>query len=245
VDTAGYAVAFSGILSGTGGVIKLGPGKLTLSGANTYTGPTTVQAGTVELATTDAQAPVLTGGGADVQAGKLVFDYSGTSPYDTIHAILRTSFGTGSQVPFAQANGGLIYSTTGNGNYYLAETDDGVSAVTVQYAVGGDADLSGTVGMSDLTIVLNNYGSTSGTWSIGDFDYSSTIGMSDLTIVLSHYGMVLPGETVDVSSYANLSSEAVGMLSAAGFSVVPEPSSIVLLATCLGAIIAFAWRKRK
>lgn len=39
----------SGIISGTGGITKIGNGKLTLSGNNTYSGNTTVNAGTVEI----------------------------------------------------------------------------------------------------------------------------------------------------------------------------------------------------
>ncbi len=40
---------FAGVISGTGGLTKQGDGTFTLSGANTYTGDTTVSAGTLEL----------------------------------------------------------------------------------------------------------------------------------------------------------------------------------------------------
>jgi fibronectin-binding autotransporter adhesin len=50
VNTAGNAVTLSGPLSGLGGLNKLGTNTLTLSGANTYTGNTTVSAGTLALA---------------------------------------------------------------------------------------------------------------------------------------------------------------------------------------------------
>jgi autotransporter-associated beta strand protein len=51
--TVGYnnaSTTYSGVLSGPGSLIKVGTGTLTLSGANTYTGDTTVRAGTLELA---------------------------------------------------------------------------------------------------------------------------------------------------------------------------------------------------
>ena len=48
--TSGNAVTFSGVISGTGfDVTKIGLGKAVLSGANTYTGDTVVQAGTLSI----------------------------------------------------------------------------------------------------------------------------------------------------------------------------------------------------
>jgi autotransporter-associated beta strand protein/YVTN family beta-propeller protein len=49
VDTNGYDVEFSGEVSGVGGLTKTGTGKLTVSGANSYTGDTVVDAGTLEF----------------------------------------------------------------------------------------------------------------------------------------------------------------------------------------------------
>ena len=49
IDTAGYAVTLSGVLSGTGGLNKLGNGTLTLNAANTYSGSTSIKAGTIVL----------------------------------------------------------------------------------------------------------------------------------------------------------------------------------------------------
>lgn len=51
--TVGYnnsSTTYSGVMSGAGSLIKVGTGTLTLSGANSYTGNTTVSAGTLALA---------------------------------------------------------------------------------------------------------------------------------------------------------------------------------------------------
>jgi len=54
VTTAGHTATISSAIAGTGGLIKSGAGKLTLSGANTYTGATTVNSGTLEAAAAGA-----------------------------------------------------------------------------------------------------------------------------------------------------------------------------------------------
>ncbi len=50
------STTFAGVISGTGGLTKQGTGTLTLTGANIYSGPTTVSAGTLTLGTSNAIA---------------------------------------------------------------------------------------------------------------------------------------------------------------------------------------------
>src|SRR4029078_3661263 len=47
---------YSGVVSGTGGLTKQGSGIFTLSGTNTYSGNTTINAGTLKLGASDVIA---------------------------------------------------------------------------------------------------------------------------------------------------------------------------------------------
>ena len=84
LTSASFAVqsgSASAILDGSGATLtKTGPGTVTLSGVNTYTGLTTVNAGTLDLIGAGsgvAWNPVLApGSGANLNGGILVFDYS-------------------------------------------------------------------------------------------------------------------------------------------------------------------------
>ncbi len=64
------AQTLSGVISGTGTLIQNGPGALTLSGANTYTGPTFVVAGTLDI----SAAGSIAAGTVTIAAGTLELD---------------------------------------------------------------------------------------------------------------------------------------------------------------------------
>jgi autotransporter-associated beta strand protein len=57
INTGGYSVTFSTLLSGPGGLNKCGAGVLTLTVGNTYTGGTRISAGTLNLDFVSAGAP--------------------------------------------------------------------------------------------------------------------------------------------------------------------------------------------
>ena len=90
--------------------------------------------------------------------------------------------------------------------------------------IPGDANLDGRVSAADLNALGANYGSATGAWVKGDFNGIGGVSAADLNILGLHYGQ--------------------GPAPLASAAVVPEPSSIALLATG-GLALALVWRRRR
>src|SRR5205823_4127972 len=71
-------LTYGGVISGTGGLSKLGANILSLTGANTYTGVTTISAGTLQVGI-GATAGAIAGNVAN--SGALIFNRSDTVTY--------------------------------------------------------------------------------------------------------------------------------------------------------------------
>ena len=72
--------AFSGVIETKIGLQKVGNGTLTLTGASTYSGPTTISAGTLSITTIKNGTTASSLGKSSIYAGNLVFD-GGTLQY--------------------------------------------------------------------------------------------------------------------------------------------------------------------
>jgi len=162
----------SGIISESGGSFgleKIGSGTLFLTAANTYTGGTTVSAGTLRLGTggslTSTGALTLNGGTFDLNgnnatigtlsgtfstlaigSGNLTINQAGTSPY----------YGT------ITGTGGLIFN--GPGTLALNGQDNHTGSITVN---GGSLTVMTGSGVSDLTINGGSFGALSKTLGFG------------------------------------------------------------------------------
>jgi autotransporter-associated beta strand protein len=217
-------LTISGVIGTTGGahgVTKTGAGTLLLTGSNTYSGPTVVQNGTVELGTA-ARSPVLTlAGGADVQAGRLVFDYTAGADHTSLVNTIKSDLTASHASNFA--TGQLRDTTAATTGLTLGWVDQ---AATSQVIVGatlfGDTNVDGKVDVTDLGNLASAYGMTSGAiWVQGDTNYDGKVDVSDLGNLASSYGAILPTDPAALA--ASASSSAV---SVAGVATVPEPTTL-------------------
>ncbi|HUO10822.1 MAG TPA: autotransporter-associated beta strand repeat-containing protein [Phycisphaerae bacterium] len=166
----------------------------------------------------------------DLNGNKLVVEDAVTKP--TTLANLRD------QVAFGKANAFGISSTGLPGNYGIAVVDNAVTqkttfgtvpvdanSVLVAPEILGDANIDGHVDLTDLSTVLNNFGTATAAWTSGNFDGAATIDLTDLSAVLNNFGLTNPNAT-DVASGA---SPAIP---------TPEPASLVVLGFGAAALIS-------
>ncbi len=197
-----------------------------LSGANSYTGRTTVTGGTLELGPA-AQNCVLNLGGADVQSGALVFDYAGgADPAATIEGLLKASCDGG------RWDVGQFRDSTASATGLTLGCFDNTATdqVKVMPTYPGDFNLDGVVDSKDRAIWFAN-AFVGTTWQQGDANYDGAVDGLDRDLVLANTGL----------------PPIAGMPAAAGVTPVPEPGTLALLATGLLSLLAFArrWRKHR
>ena len=149
------------------------------------------------------------------------------------------------QVTFGKTHAdGIFTSSTLPANMAIAVIDNAVvnkltfggvgvdsSSVLVGAELAGDANIDGHVDLTDLSTVLNNFGSTTPAWTSGNFDGAATIDLTDLSAVLNNFGSNNPN-----------ASDAAAAVGVAPAIATPEPASLAVLG--LGAV-ALLSRRRK
>ena len=157
------SATYSGILGGPGSLTKIGSGTLTLAGANTYTGTTTVSAGTLNLANPLALENSTFVGGA----GALMFD-----PAVSTHAFTFGGLSGGTNVNLVDTAFNPIALSVGNNN----------QSTTYSGSVGGSGSFT-KIGSGTLMLAGANTYSGTTMVSAGTLDLANSLARGNSTFV--------------------------------------------------------------
>ncbi|MEI6072621.1 MAG: autotransporter-associated beta strand repeat-containing protein, partial [Verrucomicrobiae bacterium] len=240
IDTQSYAVALQQRLLGAsaGGLTKLGNGTLTLGGANTYTGTTTVNSGLIGLdvaenagangplgnPATQANSIVLQGGGLQF-TGNNTYDYTSYGRLQLADGFTGTIDTNGQSVTFANAIGVGALKTAaltkaGSGNLTLAAANTYTGATTVS---------AGTLKVGNATALSTSAVSvTSG----AALDLNGTVMTGTNALTLNGTGITSGGALINSSAtagtYAGLITlgSASSIIAGTGNIAVSNPGTI-------------------
>jgi fibronectin-binding autotransporter adhesin len=165
-----------GIVSGTGSLSKLGTGTLTLSGANSYSGDTLINAGTLtvsgSLANTSA-VNILSGATYNLGASDTVGSITGAGNI-MLNSYTLTSGGDNTSTNFSGViSGAGALTKSGNGTLTLSGANEYTGGTTV--ASGGTLKLANASALSSSSSVTVSSG---GTLDVNGYSLSNTLNLS-------------------------------------------------------------------
>ncbi|MFO0899488.1 MAG: autotransporter-associated beta strand repeat-containing protein [Pirellulales bacterium] len=178
---------YAGIMSGTGSLTKAGTGTVTLSGANTYSGGTTISAGTLQGDTTSLQGDIVDNATVNFNqatAGTYTGNISGTGAIVKQGAGTLTLTGTNTNTGTTTISAGTLQGNTANlrnniTNNAAAIFDQG-SAGTYSGVMSGTGTLT-KQGAGTLTLTGANTYSGGTTVSAGTLQGSVTAVRGNIT----------------------------------------------------------------
>ncbi len=217
-------VTISGIMSGTGGFTKYGTGALVLSGANTYSGGTTISNGVLTITADNnlGAAPTVANYSITLAGGTLNASNSFTlNSNRLIQLATASSIGvsTGNTLTYGGIIGGSVgFTKTGSGTLALSGAD-GYTGTTTISAGTLEADSTGGSSTGSNTVTIGSAGTLSGAGFIGG--------------PVTGTGTIAPGTAVGVAKLTldnglNLSSGGKYSWTLASESTTSNFSSILL-----------------
>jgi outer membrane autotransporter protein len=225
--TVSGVIADGGLLGGTGAsLVKVGSGTLTLSGANTYTGGTTVSGGLINFSAPNnfgTGAIALNGGGLQWATGTTT-DISSRLAPSSAGATFDTG---GNNVTFASAlsgSGGLVKQGSGILNLAASNTYTGPTSVTAgTLAVNGSITSNVTVGAGGtlggngiITGSVVNAGTLAPGNSIGTLTVAGSYTQAAGSIYQVEVNAAGQGDRINASGTAAINGGTVQVLAHAG-----------------------------
>jgi len=199
IDSSGTSLTLSRVIDGSGSLLKNGPGRLVLTGTNTYSGGTMVTAGTLQLGASGTFGS--TSGALTVDAGTV--DLNGQDA--TVGAlsgiggtILNNSSGSSTTLTVGQGNA--------NGSYagVIADHNSGTGTLALTKMGTGTETLTGVNTYTGATTINGGALFVNGSTAFG-----SAISVNNSGTTLGGSGTI--GGSVKLALGTNLSSGASGV----------------------------------
>jgi autotransporter-associated beta strand protein len=249
--TLANANTYTGGTAVTSGTLVLANADATAGGAiNVSNGALAQAQAGLSKAVTVSTLATNTSGKFDLTNNSMVVRSSTAA---AVGANIQTGYAGGAWTgPGIDSSTAAAGTTTGIGfadNAVLALTsfkgvNVGPTDVLVKYTYYGDADLDGDVDGNDVGRWATNFtgsgGSTTKSWVEGDWDYDGDVDGNDV----GRWAVNFTGSGGGTLNIPNAQPEAVAMLEAMGFTVVPEPTGLALLGGVAGASLLARRRRR-
>ena len=210
------STSFAGMISGSGGLTKNGTGTLTLSGANSYTGATFVNAGALAIGSGGSLASGVNNSATLTNAGTIGGSVSNTG----------TVFSTGT------LNGGL--SNTGTGTVFLSGQANGtifnqgnITLTGVTTGIGSVSQNAGTFNLNGFDTSIGNLAGSGGTIALGS---------ATLTLGSNGIGSTFDGTITGAGSLSKIGTGTFSLSGASSYSGLTTVNSGTLILGANGAL---------
>ena len=217
LDGSGTNTSIAGVVSGSGAVVKNDAGTVNLSGANTYSGGTTLNLGTVNANHNSALGSgtvTLAGGtlgsanGATVANNLTLSANSGLSNITTSGILTQTASSTLNMANATQS-GAVKLSNSSAAQALTVQVDSGSSTISGVISNGGTAATGNVIKSGTGTLVLSGANTYTGTTTINNGTVQ--LGASNVLASASSVAIGASG-TLDLNKF----SQKIGTLSATG-----------------------------
>jgi hypothetical protein len=166
----------------------------------------------------------------DLGNGRLIIDYTGTSPLPDIRSYIIKGYTGGitgdrafdPTMTVACVEAGELLRITGNQTGLINGQTMDATSIVVMPTKAGDANLDGRVNFIDFQRFETGYGLENQGWGHGDFNLDGVVDTGDLKLLYDNYGKIygLASAPVPADELAAISAFARS---------VPEPMDVSLL----------------